>query len=100
MIGKAGQQLRYFLTGVPYVQRSWMWRRSGDANMICRHRWHTCTSLSHLHGGNWDSKMILWKSNISSKMSSGSMSIVPQLSPKPYKLILVAVATCVFEDVP
>src|SRR6266702_4114180 len=46
MIGKAGQQHRSFLTGVPYVQRSCRSRRSRDANMICRHLRQTYTNRS------------------------------------------------------
>jgi hypothetical protein len=46
-IGMTGQIPRFFLTGVPSLQRSWRLRRHGDANMICRHLRHTCASKCH-----------------------------------------------------
>ena len=74
-IGNGGQIAKYFLTGVLSVHHSWRWRWGGDANIICRHRRHTCTSLTHMHGGNIKPS-ILKEINISSKTSSGRRSIV------------------------
>ncbi|KAI9437268.1 hypothetical protein H4582DRAFT_1958952 [Lactarius indigo] len=75
-IGKAGQQPRPFLTGVPWVQRSSRLRRNGDANMRYRHLWQTCTSC---HSKSMYSRKpprlrpVLHKSNISSRTLSGNV---------------------------
>src|ERR1700761_4725468 len=89
MIGKVGQIPRLFLTGVPYVQEIRRLRRSGDANVICRHLRHTCTSTCHFHMLWKISSLSRQKSNISSKTSSGSTLIVVvwrQALPMPHKL--------------
>ena len=80
LIGKAGQRRRFFLTGVLYVQMSWRSRRRGDENMICRHRRHTCANLCHSNTGRTrihpELLSVRQKSNISSRISSGSELIV------------------------
>ena len=48
-IGKFGQISMLFLTGVLYVQKTRRLRQSGDANVICRHLWHTYTKVCHFH---------------------------------------------------
>ncbi|KAH9974468.1 hypothetical protein BGW80DRAFT_1304268, partial [Lactifluus volemus] len=46
-MGKGGQISSIFLTGVLFVQKRRRSRRSGDANTVYRHLWHTRTSLDH-----------------------------------------------------
>ncbi len=77
-IGKAGQQPRSFLTGVPCVQRSSRLRRDGDANMRYRHLRQTCTSChSKLVCSRKTPRprSVLHRSNISSRTQPGSVWI-------------------------
>src|SRR5712671_2010208 len=73
-MGKCGQTSSVSVKDFLPVNRSRRPRRRGDANTRHRHLWHTwisvCQSLGHA-----DSSLI-WKSNISTRVLSGSMSIV------------------------
>ena len=70
-IGKeVGQQVRSSLTRLTRQktlrwQRSWIRRRRGDVNTICRHIRHTCASLSHhyelLHVIEYIKLYVLWE---------------------------------------
>jgi len=71
-IGNSGQISSMFLTGLVYVQRSCRSRRRGDANTTFLHVRHTCTSVCH-QSYPWSCGQ---KSNISKRISSGSVPIV------------------------
>ena len=79
--GKAGQTSRSSLAGVPGIQTSRRLRRRGDPKTTRRHRLHTCNSVRHAatspgpFGLFGSDNLTTWKSNISSRTSSGSTSI-------------------------
>src|SRR5712675_2791615 len=82
LMGKGGQISSDVLVCVVREQVTWRSRCRGDANMIFRHRRHTCTSVSHHMGSSissfssWDVPMALQNWNISRRASSVSVSIV------------------------
>ena len=80
MIGRDGQISSNVVADVVLEQTTRRSRRRGDAKTICRHLRHTCVSVFHLHereslDGLFDKGSSLYKSNISRRTSSGSMSI-------------------------
>ena len=101
-IGMTGQIPRYFLTGVPSLQRSRRLRRRGDANMTCHHLWHTYVPFPDVTKGlvftlRLPTEIIY----ISSKTLSVSTPAVAAFSfPGPIESALTAVAIGMPEAIP
>ena len=77
-IGNSGQISSISLTDLVRVQRRCRSRRRGDANTTFRHLRHTCTSVCHQSScsKSSSSSSSAQKSNISRRISSGSVPIV------------------------
>src|SRR5579863_5399618 len=75
IMGNGGQVSDSLLTRVLASHWSTRHRRRGDAKMMLRHLWHTCTSDFHIPMAKYSSSPRK-KSNISRRTSSGRTSTV------------------------
>jgi hypothetical protein len=75
-IGRGGQQFSFSLTGLRPSQRSRRFRRRGDRKTMLLQFRHTCTSVCHSSSSSMPGFSSKYHSKISSKTSSGSVSIV------------------------
>jgi hypothetical protein len=91
--GKVGQESRIISIGAPFSQRMRRSRRSGDMEMTCRHFRQTCVRRCHFHERSvkYFKASSRQKSNITRRVSSGSISIVVlrRFSPVPHKSMTV-----------
>ena len=98
--GKGGQTSSVSLAGVLFEQTRHRLSRRGDPKTTLRQRRHTCTSVCHSSKSTFRPRpsASTKKSNISSRTSSGSMSIE---SPGLHRIeSTTVVAECCAKDVP